>query len=702
MAPALAACALGVSAAGQATGQPDFEVRPIYYAMLAAVESSFAAHSERMEETYRSSREAIEGRALEELGRLEAQGEAIERARREGEAAFETARTAQNARIEAVNEAVEGLETRRPGSAAVVERYREAYEQVLALLREAQSRYREQNADVQAGREAVAAAARAYRDGSSEDAREIAQLDTAYRRFAARTWESFHEREAALRRDLESFRSGLHEQRRPFEHAERALVALAERYRVLREHHDRVQRELNRNIEAYNERVRAAGNDDSDDSDDSRLDERAALRDDIAILQERLDAHRERAVLLFREFESRRGALETEIEAFEAQRREGEEELRRRAETLLSEQRDIAALVASRRAGVQTRITMIEDRVRTRFRVLRAEVEAAAQQLEEEFVAAPLDLFAAVAEWAQSLDPSHLYDSEGTPRFDPSPPRSRALFAAVDAMRGLEREARSAFAFAGQLRAVQRQRAEIARDRQDLVEHQSAFAAEYEARRSRWEGDLGAAKEASGRLDGALTRYFERAFALAGYEVQTVQSALLDALDTPPETRPEAAVRAHLLASLAEVRAELEERLGSPAPPAGSLVEGLAATGSQRSPEAPDIEWRHPDAASSPEESASEEDVLEGESKRRLLAAWYPRLRATGSLDPLAETLSSSFPSHSAADLDDALYGLFETGLLDASEIVRHQWADGSRNYRVQILDRSYWLRPDGRLLLAR
>ena len=688
--PALAACcALGAGAAGQ----PEFDVRPIYYAMLEVVESSFSAHSERIEEAYRASREALERSVARDLRQLEVEGEEIERARQDGEAAFEAERSALNARIDAVNEAVRHIESNPQGATAAIELYREAYERVLDELRAARASHRELSAGVRARREALDEAARAYRDGTSEDAREIARLDRAYRRFAAQVMEAFREREAALRLEREELRTWLPERIEALQRAERELAPLAEQYAALEDDHDRAQRELNRRIETYNERVRAAG------EAGTRRDELAALRDEIDARRELLDGHRGRAIVLVREIGDRRAALQADYEAFQGEREEREQTLRLRTRALATEGQEIAALVEARRAGVQAQIAEVEDRIRAGLGALRAEVEAAEHRLEEELGSAPAALLAAAAKWTETLDPALLYDTEGAPRFERSPPRNAALYDALDAARGLVEGARGALG--RQLVTVQRQRAEIAGERESLVERHGAFTSALADRRSRWEARLDAAKETSRRLEGALAGHFEGRIALAALELRALQGALLDVLGTPAAALPEPGEREHLQASVSEKGAILATAIEVPAVPADPLVEGFAAMGRDRDPEVPDLEWQRLSAGSFPREDAPEAHALEGEGKRRLLAAWYRRLDTVGALDPLAHRLSLYFPSHSAANLEDALYGLFHAGMLDAAGAVRYRWSEGKPAYQVRILERRYWIQPDGRLLLA-
>lgn len=687
--PALAACALGAEAAGQ----HDFDVRPLYYAMLEAVESSFGAHSERFGEAYRRTRETLDERASRDLRRLEAEGEEIERVRRDGNAAFETERTALNARIEALNETMARLDPGTEGSAAAIETYREAYEAVLTELRTAQSLYRELGAVVRTSGEALDAATRAYRDGSSDDAQEIARLDDAYRRFATQARDAFAGREAALRQEQDSLRAWLHAELDRLERAGRDLAPIAKRYATLEDDHDLAQAELNRRIEDYNERVRAESDDDTQTGDLS------ALRGEIAAYRESLEAHREQAARLALEFLKRRAALEAEYETFENERNERKTALRLRAEALLSEQRDMAALMESRHTDVQARIEAVEDRIHAGLAALRNDVDAAQRRLQEAFGSSPEALFTAMAQWTRSPDPALLYDSAGAPRFERSPLRNAAIYAAVDAVSGLEGEAQSALG--EHLADMQRQRADIARDRRNLIERQYAFGAEHAERQDRWEARLEIASEESRRFRVALDAYFEGKLALVGFEFQALQGTLLDALGTPAATRPGPAEQSRLLESISENAAQLEGLLDPEHPLAESLVEAFAAAGRNRDPSATALRWKHLSTGSFPRGSAPEEQVLEGESKRRLLAAWYGRLSTTGTFDPLVRRLSRYFPTRSAANLENTLHGLFEAGMRDAGDVVRFEWRDGNRAYQVRILERSYWLQPDGGLLLT-
>ena len=689
IAPAIAACALGV----EAVGQQNFDVRPIYYAMLEAVESSLGAHSERIQEAYRASREAFDERAARDLRRLEAEGEEIERLRRNGDAAFEAERAELNARIKVLNEAVARLETDIEGTAAAIESYRQAYERVLVELRTAQSLYRELSAQVRTRGEALEAATGAYRDGTSEDARQIARLDDAYRRLAAQVRDAFGEREAALRQEEVSLRTWLHAELEGLEGAGRVLASTAEQYATLEEDHDRVQGELNRRIAVYNERVRAA----SDDT--GHQNELAALRDEIAEFRESLEAHRERATIPALGFLNRRAALEAEYATFEKKRSERMAALRLRAEALLAEQRDVDALMESRHTDVQAQIEIIESRIHAHLASLREDVDEAEQRLQEEFGSLPGALFAATSEWTRSLDSAHLYDSTGTPSFDRLPLRSSAIYEAVDAVSGLEIEARSKLG--EHLAEVQRQRAEIARERQNLIERQSAFAAEHAERHDHWNARLETANEESRRLREARDTYFEGKLALVGFEFQALQGAVLDVLGTPAATRLEIAEQHRLIESVSEAAAELSDTLEPADTSARSLVDGFAAMGRNRGPEAPAFEWEYVSAESFSGDGALDEHTLDGASKHRLLAAWYRRLDSAGTFDSLAHGLSEHFPSHSAANLEDALQGLFEAGMDGAGNAVRYQRKGGKSAYQIRILDRSYWVQPDGSLLLT-
>ena len=433
LAPALAACALSVDV----LGDQEFDVRPVYYAMLEAAESSFSSHSARMEEDFRATRAALSQSAARRLVRLHAEGEELERARREGEAAFEVERDALNVSMEALNQRMRHLELYREEAAGAIELYREAFDRVLAELRAAQSRYRELGNQVHERRGALADASRAYRDGSSEEAREIARLDDAYRRFIAQVVDAYREREEALRLEKEKHRSWLEERIARRQDGQRALAALAERYAALEDAHDRVQQELNRRIEAYNEQVSAQT---GEDAGESGL---AALRDAIARQRELLDERRRRAVALFREITELRAGLGTEREAFEEERMEREEALRVGIRALVSEQKEIAALVEARRDDVQERVRVVESRVRAGVAALREQVEAVEGQIAEEFGAAPAELLSAAAQWTRTLDPSHLYGPEGAPLFDLAPSGSAVLYDAIGAARGLESGMRS-------------------------------------------------------------------------------------------------------------------------------------------------------------------------------------------------------------------------------------------------------------------
>ena len=689
LAPALAACALSVDA----LGDQEFDVRPIYYAMLEAAESSFSSHSGGMEEDFRATRAALSQSAARNLERLRAEGEELERARREGEAAFEVEQDALNARMEALNQRMRRLELDGEEEAGAVALYREAFDRVLAELRAAQSRYRELTNQVQERRSALEDASRAYRDGSSEEAREIARLDDAYRRFTAQVVDAYREREELLRLEREAHLNWLEEGMERRQDGRRALAALAERYAALEDAHDRVQQELNRRIEAYDEQVRAQTDEDADESG------LAVLRDAIARHRELLDGHRRQAVVLYREIAALHAGLGTERAAFEEERMEREEALRTGTRALVAERQEIAALVEARRADVQERIRAVENRVRAGVAALREQVEAGEGQIAEEFGAAPAELLAAAALWTRTLDPSHLYGPEGAPLFDLAPPGSAVLYDAIGAARDLESGMRSALV---QHAAALRKRIDdIVAEREALVLRHRDSASALAERSTDWRTRLEAAEHESRHVSSALAEYFEGRIALAVLDLRALQAALLDVLKAPVPVRPETGEREGLRDAVAEKAAMLGAVIDSPSVSAHPLVEGLAETGRERFAEPQGLEWQRLGGASFHRESAPEEQPLAGESERRLLSAWYRRLDSAGALEPLAQRLVHHFPSLSAAKVEDGLFGLFDAGMREAGEVVRYRWKEGLIAYQVRILERSYWLQPDGRLLLT-
>ena len=689
LAPALAACALSGDALGA-----DFDARAVYYAMLKAVESSFSAHSEMLENAYRASRSALSLRDGDELRRLRREREEIERAQRDREAVFEAEREALNARVASINEAARQLEADRQAAGGVAA-YREALARALAEVGAAQARYRELGAQVQARRGALEAAARAYRSGTTEGAKEIARLNDAYRRFAAEAGEAAREREAAYRRAREELESWRGERIERLRRAEQALARRAGEYAARKGEHDRALRELNRRIDTYNERVHAG------DGGEAREPALLALAGEITAQEEVLAALREQALALAGVIEDRRGVLAREREALVRERGERERGLAGLAEAVLSAQQDAAARITARRAEVQAQIEDVEAGFRAELRSLSAGLSAAERRIESEFGSAPEALLTAVAEWTGSRDPPLLYHAGGAERFERSPPRSAALYDAVDAVRSARRrvddEAPSALPAFGERRAaVRAERAATAAQRQSLVRRQRAFAARYAERWSEWQARHDAAERDLRRIERALAAYHEERLALAGLDLLALQGALLDLVGTAPPSPPEPGERARLHASVSEKGARLQELIAAPPATAHPLVEGFAAVGRGRDPGAPDMQWQP--LASEPFTNARS---VEGEDKRFLLAAWYRRLSARGTFDPLAQRLSQRFPAYSAADVEHSLYGLFETGMSEVCDIVRYRWSGRKVGYRVRILGRHYRLDPDGSLVPA-
>ena len=385
--------------------------------------------------------------------------------------------------------------------------------------------------------------------------------------------------------------------------------------------------------------------------------------------------------------------------AFEEERKEREDALRAGSRALDSEQQEVAALVEARRVDVQERIRAVESRVRAGIAALREQVEAEEGQIADELGAAPAALLAAAAQWTRTLDPSHLYGPEGAPLFDVAPSGSAVLYDAIGAARGLESGVRVAL---GQhVATVQRRIDDLVAEREALVLRHRDSASALAERSADWRARLEAAARESRRVSSALAEHFEGRIALAGLDLRALQAALLDVLEAPVPALPEPGERERLRESVAGKAAVLGTVIDTPHAPAHPLVEGLAETGRERHAEPQDLEWQRVEAEFFHHESAPEEQSLAGEPEGRLLAAWYRRLDTAGALEPLAHRLAHHFPSLSAPEVEDALFGLFEAGMREAGEVVRYRWKEGMSAYQIRILERSYWLQPDGRLLLS-
>lgn len=732
LAPVLVASALGAPVFGQ-----DFDARPIYYTMLQAAESRFAAHVALIESAHRA---ALEGREAQARVRLERERGRIEREQRAWEDAFEAEREALDARAEQLAAARARLAA-DPRVAALAAAWEAEVERALAAFGAARSRYRALAVEARARRDALESASRAYRDGDSEEAQEIDRLARAFRAFHAEQSAAMDERGAERRRKAQQFDAWQQEETARLRNMQRRRSEAVETYAALAREHERRLGELNRLIHARNERGRRDASGEADEAASSDLAREVERR------EEALVALRARALALARDLEGRGEAARARQEWFDGERARREQALIREAEVLQAGNEGTRARIAALRRDTQARIERLEARVMTGLRTLAEKRNEAVNRIESEFGPDPEALLAAAAGWLGSGDHSLLYRAGDRERFARAPLRARTLYDAVGAARRAQRRLVDAGEdILAEGRAARRQeQVAIAEARRELLAARLASASRQARRWSGWEARRDAAQRGIRRLRAALRKSFETALARAESEFQPLQRAVLEVLGTPPPVRPgspspaEGSIEAAGAAAPAlpeagegegrpasslrkegwpeaagaaapalPAAAGGEDRHASPsgkevrpgdpieAPPASSrsFLEGFAAAGRERDPRAPLMRWGRLRCGPYPETR-----LLEGEEKRRLLAQWQRLLSARGALEALAHRFSRLLPAHSGANPENVFYGLFEAGMQEASEIVEHRGEEREPGYEVRILGRRYRLDPDGRLL---
>ena len=689
LAPVLVVGVLGAPVSGQ-----DFDVRPLYYAMLQAAESKFAARVATIESARRAGRAALEGREARTRARLDRERARIEREQRAWERAFEAEREALDARRER-------LDATAPRLAALAAAWESELEGALVAVNAARSRYRALALEARARRDALESASRAYRDGDSEEAKEIDRLARAFDAFHAEQGAALDEPAAGRRRKVQEFDGWQREERARLRDVQRRRSEAVEAYAALAREHERRLGELNRLIRTYNERGRSDVPGEADGAASS------ALARAIERRREALEAVRARAFALARDVEERGEAARARREWFDGERARRERALLREAEALRAGNERVRARIEARRRETQARVESLEARVLAGLHALAEKRNEAVRRIESEFGPDPEALLTAATEWLGSGDHSLLYHADERERFARTPFRARALYDAVDAARRAQRRlADAGEALPAERRAARRrERAALAEGRRALFAARLASASRQARRWSGWEARRDAARREARRLRTALRSGFETRMARVESEFRPLQQALLEVLGAAPPDRPEAGAPEAGAPEAGGGEGRHASRPGEGALPGdpfealGALDRGFfedLAAGRERAPRAPLGSWGRLCSGPCPETR-----VLEGGEKRRLLAQWYRLLSARGTLDPLAHRLARLLPALSGADRENALHGLFEAGMQEAGEIVEHRGADHEPGYEIRILGRCYRLDPDGRLALA-
>ena len=681
--PVLVAYALGAPAFGQ-----DFDARPVYYAMLQAAESGFAARAAVIESAHRASRAALERREASVRLRFDRERERIEREQRAWESAFEAERESLNLRIERLDQAKARLVV-DPQVASLAAAYESAVEAALVPVNRARSRYRMLALEARARREALESAARAYRDGTSEDAQEIQRLVRAFQAFSAEQSRAIDERAVARRREVQEFEDWRQKETAHLRDLHRRRSEAVAAYAALADEHERRLRELNQRIQAYNERGRRGASGEGEQAGMSVL----AL--DLGRRKEALEALHAQALTLARDIAGYGEAAHARREWFAGERAKRERALIREAEALRTGNEGARARIALRRREIQAQIEAVEARVSAGLRALEDELGEAVTRIESEFGPDPEALLTAATEWLGTGDHSLLYHAAGSERFPLVPFQAGVLYDAVDAAQRARRRLLDAGgdALAERRAALRREHVEIAERRGELLAARLASASRQARRWSRQEARRGAAQREIRHLGRALRSWFERHLALVESEFRPVQRALLDAAGVSPRASFERGERKARDTSPVPEEALLGDLLAVPPALSRTFLEDFAAVGRERDPRVPFVRWNDLHFGPHPETRP-----LEGEDERRLLAQWYRLLSERGIFEPIAHRLSRLSPTRSTTEVENVLYGLFDAGMREAGEIVEHQGEDGEPGYTVRILERRYRLDPDGRL----
>jgi len=694
--------------------------RPIFYVMLKSLEEHFQTYNEELEADLAERLAALRDRFEERKRELATEAAALEEESEERQSAFNRRRDELNARIRKINERI----ALRHGEASEQRRFEERYAtarsdnprvaaleseiaEELAEIEKTRRRYMELTNAVSRAREELKSRIEENIAAGHPLAQEIRTLNEDLERYADEQRSRLKAKADAYATDYAEFdawldreRDALAEQRRELEHAAKT----DQQRRAL---HERRRERLASIIEEYNTLVEIHQQDAEGDAE-ARRRRAAKLRTLEARIEEEesaLERAREAVIETTQKLERLGRRFEARYEAFLEEKRAREKELQRAKAELDAARVAAETRIDQRRRQVETQVKALEEEIGVELQSARRTLEALNGELVAEFGRDHAGLGNAIARVVEEHDSDLLYEPNGSPRFDLSAPRTSALYTSVERIAALRGKVHAAVTQLDPSTTaspdettreqeseslLEQELAEVAAERQTLVEEHAAYARELRRRASELERRTRAVDSVHAEKRRALGEVYAARASLTRNEFANVQAALIarvQRLETVPRLPENHEALEEALREKAD-RAELapDDPLRAPNALYRRIAVELAGTTASDQSRA----WtRYVDGrvVSSRE--------LRGADKRKVIASWYRRLRAQGGFAELEEDLARS---DAVNDVHAYVNALFSTGLAQYAVITEQRLAGGDIGIQVTILEHPYQLNPRGSL----
>lgn len=693
--------------------------RPVYYVMLKSLEDAFQAYNAALEGQLNAHASRLAATYQSEQLALSKELEKLDEKRSRDEADFNSRRELLKKKLAAVNEQIalrdgrvneqrriERLHSPRYANDPRIKSLKERIAADLANIEAVRASYLSQSNATREARAALTRQIEEYVSAGDPLALEIRSLDEEWHRFAEDERRKLKHMADAYAVDYAAYDKWLSAERAVLEDMSAAVERDQETDREQRALHAETQTALRSLIDEYNalvEKHNKAGADDP--RRDARAAKFAALEDEISHLQATLSQARDAVLTVSAEIEEKSRDLSERYERFEREKRERDARLATELAKLDAARLTMAAAIDERRHNVDAQIKSLEAHISAELGGARENLENLNARLVESFGRDHEGFDAAIARVLETGDDALLYTPEGIPRFDISRPLSAKVYTALERLEADRREIDARIAAIEQSHgsvqqqaneppaaagALERERAALSNQRQQLLEDFAAAARKIQAQSAALEERRQSIDARFARERAALAAVYSARASVTRSEMQAVQEVLAAAARGTVGTASRTSDHGRLLSALEEKARAMDKPVDPSLLAANPLMDKIAARAPLEGAGRRAGDWV---SVSSGQITASRE--LSGSDKAALAAAWLERLRRQ---PEFTEMVSALHASGALQDAGQALASLFMAGVLEHTTIVEQQLADGGVGIQVIVLGRDYQLNAGGSL----
>ena len=687
----------------------EIDNRPIFYAMLKALESGFEAYLQSLPGIHAARAQVIDAAARTSLKAIADQQDRLRGERDSSLGALMARQEALNQRVEALNSKMRRLrvrlqdagkatakanalaqrETAHAAALVQVQTSQASYRSFGDAARRAQARLRDTLREIQAGqrndmrKQKTQQAAFAQQVESAQ-----VELDTEAQTFAT---------------ERQSYTDWLARQNARIDGLAKSQSQLKAAYEDARRNHGQVFATLTANIAAYNENAQALNNGSVAASQrDAAMQMLAKLETGIDTGKAELAAARELVERLASELASAGKSARLESEQLSAQAQARAAALKQRRRVLAEHQAATKARVELDSARLARSASQLKDDLAGQVQRVRADADRAMDALANHYGPRHENVYAWVQTFLATGDAGTLLDAGNgviqSGSGNALATLEKALRSAVEnedalrmELRELARMYREDTALKGAVQALEGERVAIENEGAKLEELDRALVSKMNAHSARLADDASAVRATHKAQAQALKTVFEFRQSMAVAQLTPLQNSLLEASGLDRRREYSGPAWASLTRQLELAATALKLPMDDPLRGHLGLLTALE-----------DGVKTHTDGPSQPwvryaYQQITDVEPVEGPRKVALAAAWFGRLSASDGFDKITSALADTQIAITAG-VQRYSEALFLLGVDAGMKLSAHRLGAGGQAINVEILNQVFWLGGSGEL----